>query len=234
MNQDKEKLLMILNNLEQDYRSGNISQEKYDYLSEQYNRKLEAINVSERIRTMQGRPNDDSSTNSLQESIDKDNEEDQELIEKFIVKTNKPKKKSKPLGNGAIIAIATLCLIVAFGTGIGFGVFNFDFNGNAVSMFGQASISDSAFPVVVANTTPNTTNITSTSDNYNQSSYISSDTSDSDSSSSSSDTTDSGSTDGSSDSGSSGSGGSDSGGSGSGGSDSGGSGSGGSNSNDGG
>ena len=136
MNQDKEKLLMILNNLEQDYRSGNISQEKYDYLSEQYNRKLEAISVSERIRTMQGRPNDDSSTNSLQESIDKDNEEDQELIEKFIVKTNKPKKKSKPLGNGAIIAIATLCLIVAFGTGIGFGVFNFDFNGNAVSMFG--------------------------------------------------------------------------------------------------
>ncbi len=219
MNQDKEKLLMILNNLEQDYRSGNISQEKYDYLSEQYNRKLEAINVSERIRTMQGRPNDDSSTNSLQESIDKDNEEDQELIEKFIVKTNKPKKKSKPLGNGAIIAIATLCLIVAFGTGIGFGVFNFDFNGNAVSMFGQASISDSAFPVVVANTTPNTTNITSTSDNYNQSSYISSDTSDSDSSSSSSDTTDSGSTDsGSSDSGSSDSGGSDSGGSSSGGS----------------
>ena len=219
MNQDKEKLLMILNNLEQDYRSGNISQEKYDYLSEQYNRKLEAINVSERIRTMQGRPNDDSSTNSLQESIDKDNEEDQELIEKFIVKTNKPKKKSKPLGNGAIIAIATLCLIVAFGTGIGFGVFNFDFNGNAVSMFGQASISDSAFPVVVANTTPNTTNITSTSDNYNQSSYISSDTSDSDSSSSSSDTTDSGSTDsGSSDSGSSDSGSSDSGGSSSGGS----------------
>ena len=219
MNQDKEKVLMILNNLEQDYRSGNISQEKYDYLSEQYNRKLEAISVSERIRTMQGRPNDDSSTNSLQESIDKDNEEDQELIEKFIVKTNKPKKKSKPLGNGAIIAIATLCLIVAFGTGIGFGVFNFDFNGNAVSMFGQASISDSAFPVVVANTTPNTTNITSTSDNYNQSSYISSDTSDSDSSSSSSDTTDSGSTDsGSSDSGSSDSGGSDSGGSSSGGS----------------
>lgn len=219
MNQDKEKLLMILNNLEQDYRSGNISQEKYDYLSEQYNRKLEAISVSERIRTMQGRPNDDSSTNSLQESIDKDNEEDQELIEKFIVKTNKPKKKSKPLGNGAIIAIATLCLIVAFGTGIGFGVFNFDFNGNAVSMFGQASISDSAFPVVVANTTPNTTNITSTSDNYNQSSYISSDTSDSDSSSSSSDTTDSGSTDsGSSDSGSSDSGSSDSGGSSSGGS----------------
>src|SRR5574344_1920532 len=219
MNQDKEKLLMILNNIEKDYRSGNISQEKYDYLSEQYNRKLEAISVSERIRTMQGRPNDDSSTNSLQESIDKDNEEDQELIEKFIVKTNKPKKKSKPLGNGAIIAIATLCLIVAFGTGIGFGVFNFDFNGNAVSMFGQASISDSAFPVVVANTTPNTTNITSTSDNYNQSSYISSDTSDSDSSSSSSDTTDSGSTDsGSSDSGSSDSGGSDSGGSSSGGS----------------
>ena len=94
MNQDKEKLLMILNNLEQDYRSGNISQEKYDYLSEQYNRKLEAISVSERIRTMQGRPNDDSSTNSLQESIDKDNEEDQELIEKFIVKTNKPDRKS--------------------------------------------------------------------------------------------------------------------------------------------
>jgi hypothetical protein len=236
MSHDKEKLLMILNNLEQDYRAGNISQEKYDYLSEEYNRKLQTLDVSDRIRVMQGRPNDESPSPNIQEDLDKSKKEDQELVNKFIINNDKPKKEHKPLSNGAIIALATLFLIVAFGAGISFGVFNFDFNGSAASMFGQATISDSAFPVVVANTTPtNTTNISSTNDNYNQSSYVSSDTS---SSSDTSQTTDSGSSSGDSgsSSGGSGSGGSSSGGSGSGsgGSSSGGSSSGGSGSSSGG
>ena len=231
MSQYKEKLLMILNNLEQDYRAGNISQEKYDYLSEEYNHKLQTIAVTDRIRSMQGRVDDAPSNNLTQEDLEKSKKEDQELVNKFVFNEEKPKKKSRSLSNGAIIAIATLFLIAAFGAGISFGVFNFDFNGNAASMFGQVTISDSAFPAVVANTTPtNTTNITTTNDNYNQSSYISSSDSSSSSSTQTTNSSSGGSSSGGSSSGGSSSGGSSSGGSSSGGSSSGGSSSGGSSS----
>ena len=55
MSQDKQKLMQILNNLEKDYEDGLISEEKYIYLSNQYKHKIETIDVSNRIRAMQGR-----------------------------------------------------------------------------------------------------------------------------------------------------------------------------------
>lgn len=167
--QDREKLVTILNNLELDYRAGNISKEKYEYLYERYNSKLEEIEISDRIRTMQS--NSNKSTN-LKEALSESELEDQELINKFIVRNEKPvKKKKRTVGNGVIIAVATLALLVAFAAGIGFGVFNFDFDANTMSLFGQASISDSAFPVVVQNVTKNVSNYTSSNTNYNYTSY---------------------------------------------------------------
>lgn len=157
-----------------DYREGKISKDKYEYLYKEYNHKLEEIEISSRIRAMQGKETeneDELSHSNLKEALRKSQLEDQELINKFIVRTEKPKKPRKPLGNGAIIAIATLALLVAFAAGIGFGVFNFDFNANAMSLFGQASISDSAFPVVVPNVTQNITNYTSSNTDYNSTSY---------------------------------------------------------------
>ena len=55
MSQDKQKLMQILNNLEKDYEEGLISEEKFIYLSNQYKHKIETIDVSNRIRAMQGR-----------------------------------------------------------------------------------------------------------------------------------------------------------------------------------
>lgn len=136
----------------------------------EYNRRLEEIEVSSRIRAMQGKSNesdDGLSHSNLKEALRKSELEDQELINKFIVRNEKPKKQRKSLGNGVIIAIATIALLVAFVGGIGFGVFNFDFNANTMSLFGQASISDSAFPVVVPNVTQNVTNYTSSTTDYN-------------------------------------------------------------------
>ena len=54
MSQDKQKLMQILNNLEKDYEEGLISEEKFIYLSNQYKHKIETIDVSNRIRAMQG------------------------------------------------------------------------------------------------------------------------------------------------------------------------------------
>ncbi|MBQ3421131.1 MAG: hypothetical protein IJH34_05590 [Romboutsia sp.] len=119
---------------------------------------------------MQGKSNDTSdglSHSNLKEALRESELEDQELINKFIVRNDKHKTQRKPLGNGVIIAIATIALLLAFVGGIGFGVFNFDFNANTMSLFGQASISDSAFPVVVPNVTQNVTNYTSSNTDYN-------------------------------------------------------------------
>ena len=55
MNQDKQKLMQILKNLERDYNDGLISEEKYIYLSNQYKHKIDTVDASNRIRTMQGK-----------------------------------------------------------------------------------------------------------------------------------------------------------------------------------
>ena len=55
MNPDREKLMQILKNLERDYEAGLISEEKYIFLSDQYRHKIETIEVSDRIRAMQGK-----------------------------------------------------------------------------------------------------------------------------------------------------------------------------------
>ena len=64
MNPDRKKLMQILSNLERDYEAGLISEEKYLYLSDQYRHKIETIEVSDRIRAMQGKEETPSSIKS--------------------------------------------------------------------------------------------------------------------------------------------------------------------------
>lgn len=61
MNPDRKKLMQILDNLQRDYEAGLISEEKYLYLSDQYRHKIETIEVSDRIRAMQGKEETPSS-----------------------------------------------------------------------------------------------------------------------------------------------------------------------------
>ena len=164
MSNDRDKLLTIINNLELDYRSGNISKDKYEYLLAEYNRRLNIIERSNNNNIF--RDNNSIYTGNLDDSNQKNQLEDQELINKFIVRKNNTKKKKKSIGRKGIIAIATFALLIAFAGGIGFGIFNIDFNAEAMALFGQASISDTAFPVVVPNVTVNNTNFTSSYTNY--------------------------------------------------------------------
>ena len=58
MPNDRDKLLMIMDSLEVDYRSGRISPEKYSYFRSKYEDKLNSIDAMEatkRIRSMQGK-----------------------------------------------------------------------------------------------------------------------------------------------------------------------------------
>ncbi|MCQ2977522.1 MAG: hypothetical protein MJ232_05855 [archaeon] len=63
MSKDRDKLIRILYELENDYISGKLSEEKYIYFYNQYKHKLDTLEVSDRIRTMQGRDNYNSPEN---------------------------------------------------------------------------------------------------------------------------------------------------------------------------
>ena len=219
MNPDRKKLMQILSNLERDYEAGLISEEKYLYLSDQYRHKIETIEVSDRIRAMQGKEETPSSIKSRYDDSQKYREEKEKLVRKYIHNPETYTVSKKPEESSSTspwyIALAVVFLLVAFGAGITFGMSSIGLGGDVGDIISAgATINDTAFPEVKVNK--------SLSYNYtksysNTTTYGSSD--DSSSSSSSSSISDSS----SSSSSSSSSGGSSSGGSSSGGSSSGGS-----------
>lgn len=84
MNPDRKKLMQILDNLQRDYEAGLISEEKYLYLSDQYRHKIETIEVSDRIRAMQGKEETPSSIRSRHDDSQKYREEKEKLVRKYI------------------------------------------------------------------------------------------------------------------------------------------------------
>ena len=84
MSQDRKKLMQILKNLERDYDAGLISEEKYIYLSDQYKHKIETIEVSDRIRAMQGKEETPSSLHHNETQSEEYRQEKEKLVRKFI------------------------------------------------------------------------------------------------------------------------------------------------------
>lgn len=200
MNPDRKKLMQILENLERDYEAGLISEEKYLYLSDQYKHKIETIEVSDRIRAMQGKEETPSSLNSHVDS-EKYQEEKEKLVRKYIHNPESYTVSKKPdestTASPWYIALAVVFLLVAFVAGITFGMSSIglgsnDDDGNMFSA--SATINDTAFPEVKVNKslsynyTKSYSNTTSygSSDDSSSSSSSSSSISDSGSSSSSS------------------------------------------------
>ena len=158
ISQDKEKLLQLLERLEEDYQAGEISDDKYKYLSEQYESRLSDITAVDRIRSMQGkkvvRKTAVYSSKKQIADKDKDKEEDEKLVDKYVVKTEKEKKELKASNKGIFALLAIAFLIAAFITGIGFGIFNFDFQPN--NSADAVTVNETAFPVVTSNDTNKT------------------------------------------------------------------------------
>ena len=156
MNPDRKKLMQILKNLERDYEAGLISEEKYLYLSDQYKHKIETIEVSDRIRAMQGKEETPSSLNSKNDVSERYREEKEQLVRKYIHNpetyniSNKPKESSST--SPWYIALAVVFLLIAFGAGITFGMSSIGFDGDVAHMLsGSATINDTAFPEVKIN-----------------------------------------------------------------------------------
>ena len=131
MSQDKQKLMQILNNLKKDYEEGLISEEKFIYLSNQYKHKIETIDVSNRIRAMQGRKGSDESSRYARDRnrARRSREEDENLVRKYIQNPesytfSKPEKKEEKSSPWYSV-LAIVFLLVAFGVGITFGISTF-------------------------------------------------------------------------------------------------------------
>ncbi|MDR2967274.1 MAG: hypothetical protein LBU74_04945 [Methanobacteriaceae archaeon] len=152
INQEKEKLLKLLQELEKEYLAENISEEEYNSLSKEYQDKLSNITAVDRIRAMQGKK---TVSRSKKQIAEKNKVEDEKLVDKYIVKTEKEKKESSTNRKRIYAAIAIFCIFTAFIAGIGFGIFNFDFqSSNPVNAV--VTVNESAFPVVTSNNTNNT------------------------------------------------------------------------------
>lgn len=182
MHNDKQKLLMIMRNLESDYRNGKISVEKYRYFRSKYEDKLNALDAKEatsRIRSMQGKSQPKNV--DLRKRPTKDpKREEQDLVQKYIINPKKgdknlSKKQKKPMDSSSFKLFAVLVLVIGFAVGIGFGVFTLDF-GNMSVTAAEATVEDTAFPVDEINVT-NTTDSNSSSESSNSESDTSYDSS---------------------------------------------------------
>ena len=187
MNQDKKKLMQILDNLERDYNDGLISEEKYIYLSNQYKHKIDTIGASNRIRTMQGKKKvaPPSSSRYADDNYQKNRDEDERLVEKFIhnpesYNINSKRRQNKSSGTSPwYIVLAVVFLLLAFGAGISFGIFSGGFDNDVGDIITTgATINDTAFPEVKttykSNYTSNYTKYSSNSYSSGSSSYGSS------------------------------------------------------------
>ena len=169
MHNDKQKLLMIMRNLESDYRNGKISVEKYRYFRSKYEDKLNALDAKEatsRIRSMQGKSQPKNVDLRKRPTRDPKREE-QDLVQKYIINPKKgdknlSKRQKKPMDSSSFKLFAVLVLVIGFAVGIGFGVFTFDF-GNMSVTAAEATVEDTAFPVDEINVT-NTTDSNSSSE----------------------------------------------------------------------
>lgn len=181
--------------LKSDYHAGKISDEKYEELSQKYMLKLKNIDATSKIRAMQGRRQVNNNSSSTDKSFNKkqmelSRKEDEKLVEKYIVNpkrvTNgKGKIASESNNKTKYSIIAVIFLILAFSAGIGYGVLNFDFN-SVVASHTSAVVTDSAFPLIVANTTNTSSTASSSSSTSSSNAGTSSSSSHTTSSSSSS------------------------------------------------
>lgn len=152
---ERNKIGKSLNELENDYKNGNIPKSHYESQKRQLTERLETLAVAERVMKLQGKKTVETPVET------KDESEDDELFKKYITSPGlKQKNIQKEKGNSQNTMIAAALLIVAFVVGIGFGIYmlNIPAEVSSASLFTD----DSAFPPFVLSNATNTTNTTKT------------------------------------------------------------------------
>ena len=178
ISQDKQKLLKIMQELKKDYQAGNISENKYRFLSKEYSNRLANLDATNRIRNMQGRKNAQKShSKAVQRSMaEASKREDKALVDKYVVRQSPGRMNPNPsqVSNKSKYAVvAVIFLIGAFLIGISFGLFT----GGPQSNVPVANIliDDTSFPEVISNVTDivvNPDNIPSGSNSKNNNTII--------------------------------------------------------------
>ncbi|MGZ7116040.1 MAG: hypothetical protein ACXVHS_01160 [Methanobacterium sp.] len=152
---ERNKILKSLNELEEEFKKGNIPESHYELQKSRLDQKLEDLAVAERVMKLQGKKTEEAPVETSNES---DNDE---LFKKYITSPGLKEKniENKKKGISQNTMIATALLIIAFVVGISFGIYALDIPGEVSSV--SLSTNDSAFPPYVNNTT-NMTNTTNT------------------------------------------------------------------------
>lgn len=145
---DKEKLLAALRELDADLEAGNISKRAYKFQKNELTQQLDTLEAAERIRRLQGRKTEEKTLDywSQKSKQDKDQEEKEELIKKYVT-TPEPvvaKKQSTKESMPRLGIFAAIFLAVAFFVGGGFGVYLF--NLPSAEDQGPVMVNESAFP----------------------------------------------------------------------------------------
>lgn len=151
---DREKIIKSLKELESDYNKGNISKSHYITQKRQLNQQLDAFNIADRVRKLQGK----EVTENAIETPAEDKKENQELFKKYITSPGLKEKNIKIDKISINKMIAAAVLIVAFVIGIGFGIYALNISEQVTNI--PLFTNDSAFPPLIVNNTTNTTNTT--------------------------------------------------------------------------
>ena len=148
---EKERVIKSLKELEKEYNKGNIPKSHYDFQKRKLTEQLEAFNVADRVRKLQGKETTDVTS---EETSSED--ENKELFKKFITPPGLEEKNIKPKGRSINTKIGIGVLVAAFFIGIVFGVYGF-----IPQQVSSSSLytNDSAFPPFTNNST-NVTNMT--------------------------------------------------------------------------
>ena len=176
MSDDRDRLLNIMSSLENDYRSGKISAEKYSYFRSKYEDKLNSIDAqaaTRRIRSMQGKSADNSKNKKRsRKPTNNKRKEEQDLVQKYIINPKKGdakynRREKSSMDSGTFKLLLLLILVVGFTAGVAYGVFNFDFD--SVSQANSIGVvKDTAF-LEINQTTPTTSKTPTSYSNYSSS-----------------------------------------------------------------
>ena len=148
---EKERVIKSLKELEKEYNKGNIPKSHYDFQKRKLTEQLEAFNVADRVRKLQGKETTDVTS---EETSSED--ENGELFKKFITPPGLKEKNINPKGRSVSTKIGIGVLVAAFFIGIVFGIYGF-----IPQQVSSSSLytNDTAFPPFANNST-NVTNMT--------------------------------------------------------------------------
>ena len=164
---DKEKLINSLNELEFEFKKGNISKDSYNSQKKRLEDKIDTTEIVDRVKKLQGKNEADKTLDywTQKKNEDKVQEEKEELMRKFMTSSKTHdlrtiKEKKRGINRNRTILATLLAVIFISGVAFGFVVINGSVESSAVPM----SINQSAFSNNNTNiTTNNTLNTSQTS-----------------------------------------------------------------------